>query len=111
MERTGLAVALAAGQQVGYGAQGMGAVTVIDPERVTAWQRGMLIFDATPVARVIEEVNRYRSGRIVLMNPEIGRRLMTARLRIAETDKIVVQIVHIFGAKARALPGGLVIQT
>jgi transmembrane sensor len=49
----------------------------------------MLIFDAMPVAQVVEEVNRYRSGRIFLMNPEIGRRLLTAELLIAEVDKIV----------------------
>jgi transmembrane sensor len=111
VERTGLAVSLTAGQQVGYGAQGMGAVRAIDPESVTAWQRGMLIFEAVPVVQVVEEVNRYRSGRIILMNPEIGQRLLTAELLIAEVDKIVAQIVHIFGAKARALPGGIVILT
>jgi transmembrane sensor len=78
---------------------------------VTAWQRGLLVFDATPVAEVVEEVNRYRPGRIVLMNNDIGRRSLTARLRIAEADRIVMQIVHIFGAKPTPLPGGIVILT
>jgi transmembrane sensor len=111
VEQAGLSLALTAGQQVRYGPDGIGAVKVIDPERVTAWQHGTLIFDAMPVTQVVEEVNRYRSGRIVLMNSEIGSHLLTARLRIAEADKIISQIVHIFGAKARALPGGIVILT
>jgi transmembrane sensor len=111
VERAGVAVPLTAGQQIGYGPQGMGVKAVINPDAVTAWQHGMLIFEGSPVAEVIEEVNRYRPGRIVLMNREIGQRLLNARLPIAEADKIVTQIVHIFGAKATALPGGIVILT
>jgi transmembrane sensor len=45
------------------------------------------------------------------MNEGIGRRLLTARLPTTETDKIVTQIVHIFGAKARTLPGGIIVLT
>ncbi|GGF42942.1 sigma factor regulator VreR [Aliidongia dinghuensis] len=111
VECNGASQRLAARQQVGYGADGMSAVTSIDPDAVTAWQRGLLIFDGAPVAQVISEVNRYRPGRIVLMNPDIGQHLLSARLRIAEADKIVDQIVHIFGAKATNLPGGIVILT
>jgi transmembrane sensor len=111
VERLGVVLSLAAGQQVDYGGQGTGAVSAMNPDTVTAWQRGLLIFDATPVAEVIEEVNRYRPGRIVLVNNDIARRSLTARLRIAEADKIVIQIVHIFGARATPLPGGIVILT
>jgi transmembrane sensor len=111
VERGGVTVSLTGGQQVAYDAQAIRPVTTIDPDHVTAWQRGMLIFDATPVAQVIEEANRYRSGRIVLMNSEIGRRRLSAQLRITDVDKIVGQIVHIFGAKATPLPGGIVVLT
>ena len=111
VEQSGRSMALSSGQQVSYGDGGMGAVSAIDPDSVTAWQRGVLTFDATPVERVIAEVNRYRTGRIILMNGDIGRRLLNARLKVDETDKIVVQIVHIFGAKSRVLPGGVVLLT
>ena len=107
--RDGQTTPLEARQQVAYGNQQTGAVASIDPLVVTAWQQGTLTFDATPVAQVIAEVNRYRPGRIILMNGDIGRRLLNARIKVAETDKIIVQIVHIFGAKARELPGGVVI--
>ena len=107
--RDGQTTPLEARQQVAYGSQQTRAVAGIDPAVVTAWQQGVLTFDATPVAQVIAEVNRYRPGRIILMNGDIGRRLLNARIKVAETDKIIVQIVHIFGAKARELPGGVVI--
>jgi len=111
VQRDGLTTPLSADQQVSYGLEGIGTVAATNPETVTAWQRGLLIFDALPVAEVVAEVNRYRKGHIVLMNDDIGRRLLNARLRIAEVDKIIVQIVHIFGAKARELPGGIVLLT
>ena len=111
VERDGFTSPLGARQQVSYGDQGITAVTAIDPDNVTAWRQGRLVFEGAPVSQVIAEVNRYRRGRIVLMNEEIGRRLLTARLSKTETDKIVTQIVQIFGAKARTLPGGIIILT
>jgi transmembrane sensor len=102
---------LMAGEQVVYGGRSIGPVTAIDPEAVTAWRRGLLIFEFTPVAQAIEEVNRYRPGRIVLLNETIGRRVFNARFRIADADKVIGQIEHIFGAKATFLPGGLVVLT
>ena len=111
VEQDGFTSPLGARQQVSYGDRGISAVTVINPDNVTAWQQGKLVFEGTPVSQVIAEVNRYRRGRIVLMNQEIGQRQLTARLPTTETDKIVTQIVQIFGAKARTLPGGIIILT
>jgi transmembrane sensor len=111
VERGGVTTMLSADQQIGYAGHQMGQVAAINPEVVTAWQHGLLIFEFTPVERVIAEINRYRTARIVLLNDEIGRRLLNARLRTDETDKIIVQIVHIFGAKARTIPGGIVLLT
>ncbi len=98
-------------EEVIYDDRAISDVRGFDPDRVSAWQQGKLIFDGTPVAQVIAEINRYRPNRIILMNDQIGRRLLTARVATAETDKIVVQIVHIFGANARTLPGGIVVLT
>jgi transmembrane sensor len=111
VERDGFTSPLGARQQVSYGDRGIGTVTTINPDNVTAWRQGRLVFEGTPVWQVIAEVNRYRHGRIVLVNEDIGRRLLTARLPTTETDKIVTQIVQIFGAKARTLPGGIIILT
>jgi transmembrane sensor len=111
VDRGGPKSTLFAQQQVTYGTGGTRAIATIKPDIVTAWRHGMLIFDGTPVAQVIDEINRYRPGRIMLASDTIGRRLLSARLRIAEVDKIVGQIVHIFGAKATALPGGIVVLT
>jgi transmembrane sensor len=111
VDRGGQFMPLSQHPQVSYNDQEIGAVTGSNPETVTAWQHSLLIFDSTPVDQIIAEVNRYRAGRIVLMNKEIGRRLLTARFKTAETNKIILQIVKIFGATATQLPGNVVLLT
>lgn len=111
VERGGSTTSLSTRQQVSYGGEGIAPVSEFNPSAITAWRRGMLLFDFTPVEQVIAEVNRYRAGRIILLNNEIGRRLLSARLRTNETDKLIVQLVRLFGARARELPGGIVVLT
>jgi transmembrane sensor len=111
MSRQGVDTPLGMLEQLTYDDNGIGAITKIDSEIVTAWRSGLLIFESTPLSEVIAEVNRYRLGRIILLNDELGRRRLTARLRTDETEAIISQIERIFGARVRTLPGGIVILT
>lgn len=94
---------LHARQQAVYGTQGLSDVSAIDASAVVAWHDGLLVFRATPLAEVVREINRYRPGRIVLLNAELGRRTVDARFRIGSTDEILTLAQHAFGAKITAL--------
>jgi transmembrane sensor len=96
-------------QQVTYTAEGLTPTTIADPDTVTAWQRRLLVFRNDPLARVIDELNRYRPGRIILMNEEFGRQSVLATLRIDRIDEFVSRLQTVFGLKARSLPGGIVL--
>jgi transmembrane sensor len=109
VEQGSAAVPLSAGRQVRYSARGMKAAIPIDPALVTAWQEGVVIFQSTPVAEVVAEVNRYRPGRVILTNAALGRRLFNARLRIRDIDRVMGQIAELFGARETLLPGGIVL--
>ena len=97
------------GQQLRYDSDGSARMETVDPEIVSAWQRGVLIFRSTPLSDVVEEVNRYRPGRIVMVNSELGRLSVSGRYRIDNLDEILDQFARAFGAKVRSLPGGLVL--
>jgi transmembrane sensor len=99
---------LPVGQQVRYSGQGMSQPVTVDPMVVAAWQDGIVVFESTPIADVIAEVNRYRPGRIILTNRDLGRRVFDARLRIENIGNVVRQIELAFGAHATELPGGIV---
>jgi transmembrane sensor len=103
------ATALTSGQQLRYDNDGLAGVEAIDPDIATAWQRGVLIFRFTPLADVVEEINRYRPGRIVVVDSEIARVLVSGRFQIDALDEVLSQFEQGFGAKIRSLPGGLVL--
>jgi transmembrane sensor len=109
VRRLGAMLPLRAGQQVVYSDQGIGPATSIDPAAVTAWQHGLVIFRSTPITEVVAEINRYRSGRVVLTNAKLGRRELNARFRIEDMDRVVGQIEQVFGAHATTLPGGILL--
>jgi len=97
-------------QQVVYTADSLGAATSVDdPEAVTAWERGLLVFRNDPLAHVIEEVNRYRPGQIILMNRELGNRPVLATFRIDRIEEVVPRLQAVFGVQVKALPGGIVL--
>jgi len=109
VEQRGAAAVIGPGQQLRYGADGFGAVAAVDPDIATAWQQGILIFRSTPLAEVVDELNRYRPGRIILLNEALGRSPVSGRFRLDHMADIFVRIQDAFGASIRSLPGGIVL--
>ncbi len=97
------------GQQLNYDADRLGFAVAVDPAIATAWQHGILVFRFTPLAEVVDEINRYRPGRVILLNEALGRSPVSGRFRIDHMDEIFARIGEAFGAKVRALPGGIVL--
>ena len=102
-------VKLKARQRIVYGAHGFDEVAATDGRVVEAWRRGLLVFDNQPLSQVIPEINRYRRGRIVLMNDRIGRLPLDATFRLDGIDDVVPKIAHLFNLKVRTFPGGVVL--
>lgn len=103
-------ITLRANQQTGYSVQGLGSTTAADVEEITAWQRGVLVFRNQPLHYVLDEVNRYRSGKIILLNHELGNRpVVVASFHLDRLDEIFPQMEALYGAKTRHLPGGIVL--
>ncbi|MGO4717335.1 FecR family protein [Bradyrhizobium sp. 2TAF24] len=96
-------------QQVAYDARGLDRVAATDGRAVEGWQHGLLVFENRALAEVIPEINRYRRGRIVLLNDNIGRLVLDATFRIDRIEDAVAKIADIFALKTRVLPGGLVL--
>ncbi len=100
---------LVANQQLTFGADRLGRVHHADPERVTAWQRQLLIFDDEPLSQVIAEINRYRPGRLILMNEALGRRRVQARFTLDQLPDVAQLISDAYGATLTRMPGGVVL--
>lgn len=102
------AAELQPGQRLHYDDGGLGRIAAIDPETASNWQRGIVVFRATPLAEAIEEINRYRPGRIVLMSTALGQREISGRFRIDEMGEVLARLQQAFNAKVQTFPGGIV---
>lgn len=61
------------GEQAHLGMPGHVVVGPVDVARSQAWRYGRLMFDATPLARAVAEVNRYGGPHIALADAQVGR--------------------------------------
>ena len=75
------------GQSARYNPQdGVVALDNVDLQRATSWRRGVLVFDRLPLADVIEQLNRYRPGRVLLTNSELAERQVSGVFRLDMLD-------------------------
>jgi len=67
------------GQQTAYGDDSAPELpSPANPDRVTAWRRGKLIFENTPLGEVIEALGRYHNGQVYFINSDLRERRVTA---------------------------------
>lgn len=73
-----------------------GVVTLdqFDVERATSWRRGVLIFDRQPLDNVIEQLNHYRPGRVVLTDSALGKREVSGVFRLDMLDTALATLTQ-----------------
>ncbi|MGY4317870.1 FecR family protein [Bradyrhizobium sp. JR3.5] len=111
VEQDGRSVQLRKAEQVTYSRAGLQASLPVDARQVAAWQTGLLIFRDRPLASVVDEVNRYRAGKIIITNAELKRRLVNGTFQVDKLDNFVAQVEQLFGARITSLPGGVVLMS
>ena len=98
-----------ASRQLRYDRYGLGEAVTINPTDASAWQNGILIFRDAPLSYVVTEINRYRQGRVILLNAALGRKDVNGRFKIQRIDEVLAWIEEVLGAKSRSLPGGIIL--
>ncbi|WP_455827380.1 FecR family protein [Pseudomonas graminis] len=109
VEVDGRSVRLEGGRQLTYGAAGMGEPVAVDTQAVVAWREQVLVFNNATLATVVDEINRYRPGMLVLLNKQLGQRRVQARFSLQQLAGVALLIRDAYGAKCTELPGGVVL--
>lgn len=81
------AVTVEEGWQVRYDSDGTEPPQRIDLESAQAWRRDRIVFEDVPLRRVLKELERYRRGRIVLMDDRVGDIPVTAIFETKRADE------------------------
>lgn len=64
----------------------------VDPEPLTSWALGYHIFDATPLAQALEEINRYSERKILLADAALGALPFSGSFKTGDTQAIVAAL-------------------
>lgn len=94
----GNVVVLSPGQQAILKTASIGAAEGFDANAVTAWQRGQLVFYEVPLAEVVEQLNRYRDGRIMLVRSSLRSMKVTGVFDADDPDaalSVIENTLHI----------------
>lgn len=92
---------IAAGSKVEYRKGHLGVAETADADAALAWREGRLIFTERPLGEVVDTLNRWRSGHLVVVGPALARRPITLMVDLRRLDDIPAQL-------ARTLPVRLV---
>jgi transmembrane sensor len=98
---------LLAAQQVIFDNHGVRAVSRVDSAATTAWRQGLLVFRNVPLAQVVDEINRYRPGKLILRNTDLRGSLVQAQVSIAKVDDAVGMLAKLYDMRVTRLPGNI----
>lgn len=76
-------VRLSEGESVRYGDAGLSPVASADAALVLSWRQGRLAFMSAPLSEVLEAVERWHPGRIVLLDEALKTRPVTVILDVS----------------------------
>lgn len=96
-------------QQVNYQQGRVGPVMSSDIMETLAWQRGQLIFKQQPLSKVIQEVNRYRSGQIMILNSKLKQRVVSGVFDTSDPNAVVDGIKTTLKVSSASLSNQLVL--
>jgi transmembrane sensor len=76
-----------------------------DLQRATDWQRGVLVFERQPLAEVVERLNRYRDGRLLVVDAALAQRQVSGVFRLDNLAVAADVLTAELKAERLQLPG------
>jgi transmembrane sensor len=78
-------------------------------ERVTAWQRGQVILDHTPLADAVAEMNRYSDVELKIEEAEAGRAEVTGIFRVGDSENFARAVAESYHLRVSEHQGQIVL--
>lgn len=88
---------LTAGQRVSYAQTGTGALQSVDSASQLAWREGWLNYYRTPLADVINDLNRYYPGRIVVLNAQLAAKTVSGSFPSNDPRAVLAALKSVVG--------------
>jgi len=99
------------GEQLVMSSSDAPRVSHVDIERVTAWERGEIVFDNEPLQSVIQRMNRYGPRQIIVADDRTASLRISGVFHEGDVDGFVSTIAAYLSVEARERPDGDVVLT
>jgi transmembrane sensor len=90
---------LAAGQRLTFAGDGPPKLDQPRLDEVTAWQRGEVMLDDTPLTRAVAELNRYDAARLVIDDPRVGRLRVSGIYHTGNNREFALLLDRLYGVQ------------
>lgn len=90
-------VKLAPGQRLTFSNDAPVKLDTPSVDRTTAWRRGQVILDDTPLQTAAAEMNRYNQTKLVVENPEAGSLLINGLFQAGDSTHFANAVAQAYG--------------
>lgn len=97
------------GQHVRFGVAGVDPVEDVHLDDALAWREGRLVFYRARLADVVNEIQRYRAGRIVIASSRLAEERVTGSVMLADTNAALDSIQASLRFRVTTLAGRLTV--
>ncbi len=97
------------GQEIAVDVAGLGTAAPFDAASTTAWRTGRMVFYRTPLGDVVNELNRYQRGRIVILGGQLRTLPVTGVFSTSNPAEAIHVIEATLGVSALHLTSALTI--
>ena len=92
------------GQNVWFDQQGITPAN-LNVEDEISWRQGMLIFRREPLFKVVERLNQYRTGQVLVLGEELNNKQISAAVPVQDVDRFLQTLERELGAKSVSVAG------
>lgn len=94
---------LTPGEMASYKGPLLAIKQTADIQRTLAWRQGQIVFVQATLAEVVEQINRYRPGRLIITDEQLKTQPITAVFSVNRLDDAVKALEQTFGIRSRRL--------
>ncbi|EMG53497.1 FecR protein [Ochrobactrum sp. CDB2] len=89
------------GHSVSYDSRnGIGPVSMVDPELAASWRSGRLVFEDQPLEHVVEDIARHLPGKVMIANSDLAERRITGTFDLSAPSTALDDFIKAFELKA-----------
>lgn len=102
-------ITLLAGETTTLSPEGVGDRKRFDRIATTAWRKGKMVFYQTPLSDVIDVINSYHDGHIIVVNPELNNLAVSGVFRTDDINQVIDAIEGTFSVRVVRLSNYMIL--